>query len=126
MRSELAESKSLAGEVEQKRQEVAELDRQVEDRQEELLSMADIDEHEMQSILNDAVTKNLVSHIIMIVCKLLSEWGIIRSDWRMLAVKLTKPVLADLGKSTDEFLQEVKEHRLRRIKSIAQKKRKTR
>lgn len=126
MRSELAESKGLAGEVEQKRQEVAELDRQVEDRQEELLSMADIDEHEMQSILNDAVTKNLVSHIIMIVCKLLSEWGIIRSDWRMLAVKLTKPVLADLGKSTDEFLQEVKEHRLKRIKSIAQKKRKTR
>jgi hypothetical protein len=44
----------------------------------------------------------------------------------MLAVKLTKPVLADLGKSTDEFLQEVKEHRLKRIKSIAQKKRKTR
>ena len=126
MRSELAESKSLAGEVEQKRQEVAELDRQVEDRQEELLSMADIDEHEMQSILNDAVTKNLVSHIIMIVCKLLSEWGIIRSDRRMLAVKLTKPVLADLGKSTDGFLQEVKEHRLKRIKSIAQKKRKTR
>lgn len=126
MRSELAELKSLSGEVEQKRQEVAELDRQVEDRQEELLSMADIDEHEMQSILNDAVTKNLVSHIIMIVCKLLSEWGIIRSDRRMLAVKLTKPVLADLGKSTDGFLQEVKEHRLKRIKSIAQKKRKTR
>lgn len=126
MRSELAESKSLAGEVEQKRQEVAELDRQVEDRQEELLSMADIDEHEMQSILNDAVTKNLVSHIIMIVCKLLSELGIIRSDWRMLAVKLTKPVHADLGKSMDGFLQEVKEHKLKHIKSIAQKKRKTR
>ena len=126
MRSELAESKSLSGEVEQKRQEVAELDRQVEDRQEELLSMADIDEHEMQSILNDAVTKNLGSHIIMSVCKLLSEWGIIRSDWRMLAVKLTKPVLADIGESMDGFLQKVREHKLKNIRSLAKKKRRGR
>lgn len=126
MRSELAESKSLAGEVNKKRQAVAELDRQIEDRQEELLSMADIDEHEMKSILNDAVTKNIISRIIRIVCKLLSEWGIIRTDWHMLAVRLTKPVHADLGESMDGFLQEVKEHRLKSIKSTAQKKRKTR
>ena len=126
MRSELAKSERLAGEVTKKRKAVEELDRQVEDRQEELMSMAAIDEHEMHSILNNAITKNLVSRIVKSVCKLLSEWGIIRADPSMLAVKLTKPVTADLGESTDTFVQDVKNHMLKSIKKSVQKKKKTR
>lgn len=126
MRSELAKSERLASEVTKKRKAVEELDQQIEERQEELMSMAAIDEHEMHSILNDAITKNLVSRIVKSVCKLLSEWGVIKTDPSMLAVKLTRPILTDLGKSMDGFLQDVKEHMLKSLKKSAQKKRKTR
>lgn len=126
-RSELADMERLAGEVEQKRQAVTELDRHISERQEELLGLADISEDEMQLIKSDSIAHNLVQKAIWATCEFLGEQGMLRGDnWRSAAVTANNPVLAKLKEPMTGFLQKVKEHMLKSIKTLAKKKRKGR
>lgn len=127
MRSDLAETERLASKAAQNRLEVSALDQQIAERQEELLAMAKISEDEMQMIKSDSISHNLVQKAIWATCEFLGEQGMLRGDnWRSAAVTANNPVLAKLKEPMTGFLQKVKEHMLKSIKTLAKKKRKGR
>ena len=127
MRSELTASEQLASEVAEKRQTVATLDQQIEERQEELLGTADITVEEMQLIKSDSIARNLVQRTIWATSEFLGAQGMLRDkNWRTAAVTANNPVLAQLSDPMTGFLQKVKEHMRKSINSLAKKKRKGR